>query len=73
VSAAPRTVAGAAGPKVDNQLLVGAEHAMQFTPEQQRKMDIGAKAAVADQDIAFFQLGVEVGDLAHVVRSQRRC
>jgi hypothetical protein len=73
VWSAPRPVTGTAGPKIDNQLLMGAEHAMQFTAEQQSKMNVGAEPAIADQDVAFFQFGMEIGDLAHVMRSQRGC
>jgi hypothetical protein len=35
-------------------------------------MRVGAEAAIADHDVAFLQFGVEVSDLTHVVRPQRR-
>jgi hypothetical protein len=52
---------------------MGAEQAMQFTAEQEGKMGEGTEGPVADQNVAFFQFGMNVGDLGHVVGSKRRC
>jgi hypothetical protein len=35
-------------------------------------MGVGAEGAVANKDVAFLQLGMKMGDLVHVVCSQRR-
>ena len=58
-------------PEIDDLDLMGAKDPKHLAGRKQRQMGERAKAAVADQNIVFGQIGMHVGDARHVVRAQR--
>src|SRR5207302_4106850 len=58
--------------KIDDLLLMPAKNPENSTRRQQRQVDKRAKAAVADQDVARRQIGMDSADAGHVVCAHRR-
>src|SRR5256884_3713559 len=57
-------------PEIDDLLLMDAKNPETPTRREQRQVHEGAKAAVRDQDVAWFQVGMNARSLRHVVCAQ---
>jgi hypothetical protein len=63
-------VIGSPWAEIDVLFLMRTKEPVKLACQQQGQVDKGAKAPVADDRVAFFQFGVHLGDLGHVMGAQ---